>query len=120
MAEKYNERNEWISLIETILAASAEREENGQGEAVDMGDRSTLRLTLNVSAVEGTAPSLAVAVETSEDGSTAWREAGAFTARSTTGSQRIVVPGCDRYVRAAWYIDGTTPAFTFSVLGEAA
>ena len=118
MAE-YNDRNEYISLIPVELLASEERDAAGQGEAYDMGDRSTLRLDLAVTAIDGTAPSLAVLIQTSKDGST-WREIAAFTALSGVGSQRMTVPGCDRYVRAAWYLAGSTPAFTFSVSGDAA
>jgi len=115
----FNDKNEWIDADELVLAASAERSANGQGSAIDLGDRGTPRLTLDVTAAGGTAPSLAVAIETSADGST-WREIGAFTALSAVGSQRASFPGADRYVRAAWYLAGTTPAFTFSVSGNAA
>lgn len=115
----YNTANgRYADTVETTLHASAARTASGNGSSVELGDRGTLRLTLDVSAASGTLPSLQVDVQTSADGST-WRTIGGFTALATTGSQRASFPGCDRFVRAAYTLSGTTPSFTFSVSGEA-
>lgn len=115
----HREDGNFINVDEALLAASAERTASGTGAALDLGDRNTLRQTLDVSAISGTAASLLVAIETSEDGTT-WRELGTFTARSAIGSQRATFSGADRYVRARWYVSGDTPVITFSVSGDAA
>jgi len=104
--------------LPVTLHESAARGASGDGSAVELGDRGTLRLLLDVTAASGTTPSLAVEVETSYDGST-WRPLGGFTAVATTGSERLSFSGCDRFVRCAYTISGDTPSFTFSVSGEA-
>ncbi len=50
----------------------------------------------------------------------AWRSLGsAYTQATGVTSQRIVVGGTDRWVRASYTIGGTTPSFTWSLVGEA-
>jgi hypothetical protein len=109
----------WADTETVVLAALLARTADGQGSSIELGDRGTLRAELTCTAASGTAPSLMVKIETSKDGVT-WREVAAFTALSAAGSQRISVPGCDRFVRASWDLGGDTPSFTFSVDGEAA
>lgn len=115
----YNKQNGgWADTEELTPAASSARIASDSGAGIEMGDRGTVRLLLDVTAASGTLPTLGVAIQTSHDGST-WRELGAFTGLTTTGSQRISLGGLDRYVRAVWTIGGTNPSFTFSVSGEA-
>lgn len=109
----------WADTEDTPLAASAARTENGQGGALELGQRGALRLVLTCTERSGTTPSLLVFIETSHDGTT-WRELGAFSALLAAGSQRASFPGADRFVRARWVLGGSTPSFTFSVSGEAA
>ncbi len=104
--------------VPVTLHESAARIASGNGSSVELGDRGTLRLLLDVTAASGTLPSLAVDVQTSYDGST-WRPLGGFTAKAGTGSERLSFPGGDRFVRCSYTISGTTPSFTFSVSGEA-
>ena len=99
------------------LAASAARTATGNGATVHVGEADTARLTLDVTAAAGTTPSLTVAVQHSHDGST-WATHSSFAAKTTAGTERKVFGGLDRYVRATWTITGTTPSFTFSVVGE--
>lgn len=112
-------KGRYADTLDVTLAASAARTADGNGSSVELGDRGTLRLLLDCTAKSGTNnPTCAVVVETSFDGTT-WRELGAFTALTGTGSQRASFPGCDRFVRARWDLGGTDPSFTFSVSGEA-
>ena len=110
----------WASTESVTLHPSAERTESGSGETIELGDRSTLRLLLDVTAASGTDAALDVAVETSHDGTT-WRPAlGYFEDTvSDVGTMRTGFSGCDRYVRAVWNIEGEDPSFTFSLTGEA-
>lgn len=115
----YNKQTgEWADIDDVTLAASAARTSSANGSAVELGDRGTLRLLLDVTAATGTTPTLDAAVETSFDGVT-WRSLGAFTQKTATGTERKSFAGADRFVRVTWTIGGTTPSFTFSVSGEA-
>jgi phage gp36-like protein len=98
--------------------ASATRTADGSGSSVDLGVRTTAALDLVVTALDGTLPTLTVALQTSKDGTT-WRALGAFTAVSAAGVSSKRFPGADRYLRATWALGGTDPSFTFSVEGDA-
>jgi hypothetical protein len=100
------------------LSPSSTRTASGSGSAYVMGQTSTLRLTLAVTAASGTTPSLTVTVEHSPDGTT-WAAHSAFTAATATTTQRKTFGGVDRFARVSWAITGTTPSFTFDVSGEA-
>lgn len=116
----YSKSNgQWADTQDVTLAASAARTATGNGDAVELGDRGTAALTLDVTAVGGTTPSATVTIETSKDGSTGWTAVAAFSAATAVSAQRKVFAGLDRYVRASWAISGTTPSLTFSVAGEA-
>lgn len=108
----------YANVEDLILAPSAARTATGNGAAVELGDRTAVRLTLDVTAASGTGPTLDVTVQTSRDGVT-WYEAGTFTQATGAGTQRKVF-AVDRFVRGSWTVGGTTPSFTFSMLGEAA
>ena len=107
-----------ISGTAVELAPSAARTTSGNGTSLPTEDIQTLRLTLSVTAASGTTPSLTVTIQTSDDGST-WATVASFAAKTTTGSERKVFSGIDRFVRASWAITGTTPSLTFAVTGEA-
>jgi hypothetical protein len=100
---------------------SAARTATGNGPGVlnaDTGD--TLALQLVVSAATGTTPTLDVAVQWSMDGGTTWspgETADAFTQLTTTASKVKTFPVKAPSYRVVWTIGGTTPSFTFSVLG---
>lgn len=100
------------------LAASAARTATGNGTAFEVGDKTTLRCELNVTAVSGTAPTLVAAVETSANGTSGWTEIAAFSQVTATGTTRKVFTGLDRFVRPKWTIGGTTPSFTFALTAE--
>ena len=108
----------WANTLDLTLAASASRTATGNGSAIEAGDKAVARLTLNCTARTGTTPTLDVTIQTSADGTT-WRSAGTFTQVTAVGSQRASF-SLDRFVRAAWTVGGTTPNFTFSIIGDAA
>lgn len=81
--------------------------------------RNFARLVLDVTAISGTGATLTVTVESSPDGLTGWRSAGAFTA--VTAVSRLVASFAvlEQFVRVSWAFTGTTPSATFSVSGDA-
>lgn len=106
---------------DVILAPSAARNAAFEGGALELGDRQTLRLLLNVTAASGTSPTLDVTVKTRRDASDAWRTVAAFAQATGVGSERKCFSGLDREVKVDAAIGGTnTPSFTWSVTGEAA
>lgn len=104
---------------DAVVLQDGARTSSGAGAAVAVESHHTARLTLNVTAVSGTTPSLTVTIEHSPDGATwAAHPQGVFTSATAAGSQRKVLSGLDRFVRAAHAVTGTTPSFTFTVAGE--
>lgn len=107
-------------VLAVTLQASGAQTASGSGSAQDIGAlRSAARLTLDVTATSGTEPRLSVAIETSSNSSTGWRQVARFDQAQTPTSIKLSMFGLDRYIRAVWTISGTTPSFTFSVSGEA-
>lgn len=113
--------------LEAVPAAT--RTSSGVGVAFDLAPvaappaapqppRTTAVLTLRVDTLGGVDPTLAVEVQTSED-MLDWTTLGAFTPRTTVGSETKRFPGASRYLRAVWTVGGTTPSITFKVAGEA-
>lgn len=102
---------------DVTLASSAVRTVTGTGSAVEMGDNGVLRLTLDITATTGT-PTLDVAIQTSQDGSTGWTTVASFAQQTAVATVRKVFAGFDRYARASWTIGGGTPSLTFSISGD--
>jgi hypothetical protein len=100
-----------------VLVPSAARSAAGNGASLDTGERSTLRLLLDVAAVSGLGATTTVTVEQSSDGMT-WRSHSSFAAAAAVGTERKVFGPLDRVVRVSWTVGGTTPSVTFSVTGE--
>lgn len=78
-----------------------------------VGDYSTLRLTLNVTARSGTTPTLDVDVLTCDTEGGTYYVAGSFAQKTSVTSERKTFT-VDRFVKLKWTISGTTPSFTFS------
>lgn len=104
----------------TVVPSGA-RTTTGTSAAVlgaDTGD--VLSLQVNVSAASGTTPTLLLSVEWSIDG-TNWATldgaAETFTSITTTANRIKTFPVKAPNYRVVWTIGGTTPSFTFSVLG---
>jgi phage gp36-like protein len=106
----------YTTAIEPV--ASAARTATGTGTAIDLGVHTTALLTLMVTAVSGTSPTLAVTIETAPTSTgPAWTSLGSFTTVSAVAVAEKRFPGAQRYLRARWTIAGTSPSFTFSVAG---
>lgn len=85
-----------------------------ESESDDLGaHRTAAKFFLRATAVSGT---LTVAIETSADNSTGWRQVGRFSPRNVPGVDEIALDGLDQYVRAAYSVGSSA---TFSVTGEA-
>lgn len=105
---------------EIELLASGTRTTSGTSEVYELGDKGTLRLDLDVTAVSGTAPRLHVQIETRKAyASGTWRVVDAFDVATAVSAQRRAMSGCDRHVRVVYTLEGTMPSFAFSVSGEA-
>lgn len=104
---------------EVTLRESAAMTSSTTGEWLELGDRGTLRLDLEITAVSGTAPSLHVQIETAKTTSGTARVVDAFGPERAVASRRRAMSGLDRYVRYVATLGGTTPSFTFSLTGEA-
>src|SRR5260370_19525821 len=86
---------------------------------IELGDRAVARLTLNVTAVAGTAPTLDIAIQTRRDDADTWRTIGTFPTANGVANQRLCFNGLDRFVRAVVTIGGTAgPSFTFPLHRE--
>jgi hypothetical protein len=102
-----------ISLVE-----SAARTASGDSGAVPgFGDKVSLRAQVDVTAASGTSPTLDVVIEDTLDGIN-WNVIGTFAQKTGPGREvlNITTPFTDR-LRVRWTTGGTTPSFTFSVLG---
>lgn len=102
------------------LRASAAASASDSSAPLDLGTlRQALRLLLEVTALSAGAV-LKVYVETSPSSSGPWKRLGPFPPVST-GSvyHRLAFAPCERWVRVAWDLDGTTPTATFGVAGDA-
>lgn len=100
------------------LLPSAARTASGVGVDVPgFGDKISLRVQLNVTAAAGVTPTLDVRIEDTIDGTT-WNTVGTFAQKVAVGREvlNITTPFTDR-LRLSWTVAGTTPSFTFSVLG---
>jgi hypothetical protein len=106
-------------LKEQTFHASAAETTNGSSAIIDAGAYQGGVLTLAVTVVSGTNPTLDVAFQTCS----ANLAASCVTLQSATqvtaaGTQLIQVNGFGRYIRMTWTIGGTaTPTFTFSIYG---
>lgn len=101
------------------LIASTTKTASYTSDTYEAGDRGTLRLDLNVTAISGTGAQMHVQVETRKSSDDSWRVVDAFTAVIATGTQRRTMGGVDRYVRAVCTLAGSSPSVTFSLTGEA-
>ena len=107
----FTESGRYADTEELVLNPSGPLSADENTAAVELGDRATVRLTLDVTAVDS---ALDVDIETSEDGST-WRVAGSFTQATEVTSERKIFT-VDRFVRAAYDVTGNA---TCTLRGEA-
>lgn len=100
------------------LHASSAAAATGIGTAVDLTDRSLAQLTVDVTAMTGTTPSIAFTFEHSI-AQTNWLLLGVVDAATAIATTKVTLTGAYRYVRAKWTITGTTPSVTFGITGTA-
>jgi hypothetical protein len=106
-----------VSMIE--FAASAARTITGTGAAMDLMDSKELSVMLDVTAASGTTPTLDVQAEHAPDG-VCWTNLGtAFTQATGVTRATKVYTQFYRFARLKWTVAGTTPSFTFALLGNA-
>lgn len=96
-----------------ILSSSATKTVAGNGDSYELGDRGTMRLALDVTALTGT---LHVQVQTRNSSSDTWRTIEAFPVATAVGVAYRTFYGCDRYVRTQ---HTPSSSATFSVTGNA-
>ena len=104
---------------DVTLLASATKTASYTTDPYEIGDKTSLRLDLAVTAASGTAPLLHAQVVTCKTSGGTYRAVDAFLATSTTGTERRVFAGLDRFVKVVATIAGTNPSFTHSISGEA-
>ena len=104
------------STRQTLLASAA-RTASVNGAVVVTSDVNNAFVTLNVTAVSGTVPTLDVKIQGSDDGGTTWFDIpnATFTQKVAAGSQAIQINTFSDAIRAVATIAGTTPSFTFAV-----
>ena len=102
-----------ITLFSGTVTAS------GSGSVVDLGPGPNLGMAfyLDVTAVSGTTPTLDVVVQDSPDGSV-WYDLVTFARKTGVSKevQRLASPFARR-LRVSYTVGGTSPSFTFSVVG---
>lgn len=126
------------AAIRFSVAASAAQTATGQGGGVAVAGITEMIITLDVTAVSGTTPTLTFYMQASRDGGSTWFDLphqGALVlisadqqgSSSPAGNRNVVSLATTTfkalaryqvfgdYVRPAWVIGGTTPSFTFQV-----
>lgn len=111
---------QWAETIPLTLRASSALSATGTGSWVELGDLTQLRLTLDVTAVSGTNPTLDLIVQTASDSAgTNAATVGTFTQKTAAGSQYLIMSGVGRFVRWSATLGGSaSPTVTFSLSGE--
>lgn len=106
-------------------APSAARAANGDSGWLNCEDFDSMTLELAVTAVGGDAnETLDVVVETAKDAAganTRAAQGSPFAQKTQPGgvqTERKTFSALDAYYRVRWTLAGTTPTFTFSVLGD--
>lgn len=104
----------------TILASGAQTATASHTTISGLGSFTQAIITLNITAVSGTTPSLTVKLQTSDDGGTTWYDlpSATFTAATAVSTQiiQLSAPFGDT-LRAVSTITGTTPSFTEAIKG---
>mgnify|MGYP000846845928 FL=1 len=111
----------YADTIALTLRASSALAASENGAWVEIGDRTQLRLTLDVTAVSGTSPTLDLSIETASDssGSNA-TTVGTFAQKTAAASQYLICSGVGRFFRYVATLGGSaSPTVTFSLSGEA-
>lgn len=108
-----------MQSVQTLISGTITASGNSPSGQVPQVELNTIAVTLNVSAVTGTTPSITVSLQWSDDGVT-WANASpadAFTAITavTAITQVFTIKG--QLWRLAYTVSGTTPSFTVTATG---
>lgn len=105
--------------LDILLHASGAESANGTGAAVDLADRSFAQLTIDVTALTGTGPSIVFTVEHSL-AQTDWSLVAQGPTVAIASTKTLTLTGTYRFIRVKWAIAGTaSPTATFAVTGTA-
>ena len=102
----------------TVVTSAARTAASNSGPvAIQSDTHDDLNLTVDVTAVSGTGPTLDVSVEWSNDGTNFGVSDAPDTFAQITTTKRVVdsfnIKG--PFYRVVWTVGGTTPSFTFAV-----
>jgi hypothetical protein len=113
--------NRFRAVSKLCLAAAVTETASTNGPWIDVGDKGTVRLKLDVTAHTAGGDTLDVGIQTSKDRGVADvpRSLGSFTQRAATGSETLSFSGADRFVRYASALAGAGVSVTYSIDGEA-
>lgn len=102
---------------DSVLSGTAASAGASSGPIASPGYIQDIVVICAVTAVTGTSPTLALAIEHSDDNSTYTAITGGGTSANitTTGNTVINARATKQYVRVTSTIGGTTPAFTYRV-----
>jgi len=106
----------WADTRDVDFSPPAALDADALSVVIELGDRGTLRLVLDVTAVSS-ADTLDVAIETSREGVT-WYSAGTFTQVTAVSTQRKTFV-IDRFIRANYDVGGSAISIAFTLKGEA-
>lgn len=92
----------------------------GSSAVFEVGDRGTLRAMINITAIAGTSPTLAINIMTCATRGGTFRQVGSTLATiNATGATGFSQGGLDRFVRLDYTIGGSaSPSLTGSIDGE--
>lgn len=113
--------NRFRETANVCLAAAANLTASAAGPEIEIGDKGTLRLTLDVTAHTGGGDTLDITLQTSKDKAVAdpWRSIGTFTQAVGVTSEAKSFSGADRFVRYNATLAGAGVDVTFTIDGEA-
>lgn len=101
----------------SVLTSAARTSTSTSGAIASVPNATQVGITVNVSAVSGTTPSMTLSVEWSNDGGTTWHvgdPADQFTAITAAAAVAKAFSVKGAAYRLKWTITGTSPSFTFS------
>ena len=107
------------NALDITLQASAPQTAAGSGASVDIGDRTLVQLTVDLTAITASTV-LNLSVQSAVT-PTSWALASRLKPMAAVGAVQVLVPITSRYVRLTWTLTGSAPApsATFSVAGQA-
>jgi len=100
-----------------------EHDASGITKAFDVSALKVLFLTLVISEVTGTNPTLDLWLEHSADGVN-WRnlyddfKQGAFPRLTATGTRTMQITKFTKFLRASWFMGGSSASFTFDLAAK--